>query len=218
MPWALGCASGLTLDTAEGSGADTSQSRIEAWKKSLRPADSIGNCAYPTENRGTARGEVPGDNLTWEGYVDGSPETSQIGISEYYDCAAARGINALLVVQSATWCGLCQEEAGDIDRHMSEASGWRAKGIEVLTLMIEDIDGSPANVRTALNWRNQFKLNTSTVAADPAFSFVDRTSDVIGLPEIIVIDPRTMEVIDVQQGYSGDHTLLEQVAARNANR
>jgi hypothetical protein len=83
--------------------------------------------------------------------------------------------------------------------------------------MIQDLDMSmPATLRTALNWRNEFKLDSITVAADPDQSLVDTTSDTLGLPYNLLIDPRTMKVVDRLEGYSSDHSALESLAETNA--
>ena len=86
-------------------------------------------------------------------------------------------------------------------------------GIRVLTLMVQDQSSAPASVATAQEWKDYFQLDSSAVAADPNFSFA--TSGSVGLPLEIIVDPRTMQIVDRQEGYSGVHTALEQLAQQN---
>ena len=52
-----------------------------------------------------------------------------------------------------------------------------------------------------------------SVVSDPNFSMVPGSS--VGTPQITVVDPRTMEVIVIREGYSGEFPEAEQVARGN---
>lgn len=212
-----GCASENTDGLGTPGEVTEEAADLAAWKAEVQPARTLDKCAYPTAQVGVGKGDTVRDQLHWEAYVDGATSTTDVEASDYLDCTGVKGINALLVIQSATWCGFCEQEAEHISQHMADAEDWPAKGIMAVTLMVEDLDSSPATVRTALNWRNKFKLNNSVVAADPNISFVDPTVGEFGLPVVVVVDPRTMEIIDTQQGYSDDFSLLESTARKNAN-
>ncbi len=167
-------------------------------------------CVWPESGFGTQVGSFVRQNLNWQGYRAGEDVVSDMSVEEYFDCDGSRGINALLFVTSAVWCGNCQAEAQQIS---GKADDWAAKGIVPVTLMIEKIDSSPADPDTALQWRDSYKLS-SDVAADPSFSFAHNGT--IGLPLQIIVDPRTMEIVDSVEGYSGQHVSLEALAAQNA--
>jgi len=158
-------------------------------------------------------GTTAAPNLTWQGYEEGSSQVSTISILDYFDCDGSKGINALLVDVSATWCGACQQEAMDLP---GQVSGWSGKGIRVLTLMIEDENMNPATTQTALDWKNAFGLTQIAVAADPNFT-LSPSSGAVGLPMQVLIDPRTMQIVEVDQGYSGDYSSVEQLAQQNAH-
>jgi hypothetical protein len=169
-------------------------------------------CVWPEGNFGTAIGSNVRQNLSWQGYRPGEDVISDISIEEFYDCDGSKGINALLVVTSATWCGNCQAEAQQMSS--KTAGSWTDVGIQAITLMIENVEGAPATAETALEWRDSFGLTHSPVVADPAFSFAHNGT--IGLPLQIIVDPRTMTIVDSIEGYSGQHTSLESLASQNA--
>jgi hypothetical protein len=170
-------------------------------------------CDYPTSNVGITIGATVSGNLSWQGYPEGSSQAATISIQDYYDCDGSKGVNAILLLNSATWCGNCQQEASDLNANI--AGGWAAAGIKVITLMVQNQSSQPATLPTAQQWKDNFGLTTSAVVADPNFSFAG--SGTIGLPLELIVDPRTMQIVDRQEGYSGVHTKLEQLAAQNAN-
>ncbi len=169
-------------------------------------------CPYPAGPYGTAVGKVLDPNLSWQGFVDGATTASTISIKDYFDCDGKRGINAVLLSESAVWCGACQTEASELNAQMS--GGWEKKGIEVLMLIIQDKTGAPAQLKHAEAWKNTFKAQKWSCAADPSFTFKGPGSN--GLPLGIVVDPRTMKVVARDEGYDPDGTALIQVATKNA--
>lgn len=176
-------------------------------------------CTYPTENIGESVGQVAPGSFKWSGYAEGTTmatEISEISIDSYHDCDGSKGINALLILTSATWCGVCDGEAQMLNEYMD--GGWKDMGIRVLTLMIEDATSKPATTQTAFAWKNaaNHKLVSTAVAADPGFSFAPSMGGSIGLPYTLVIDPRTMQFVQIQQGSSGGYPELESLAQKNA--
>ena len=104
-----------------------------------------------------------------------------------------RGINALVMDTSAQWCVPCQGEATDIP-HWFSASGpgaanWTSLGVQVLTLVIQNVVGNPATTTTAQQWRNMFGLTDIYVVADPSVTFATQ-----GVPYNVLVDPRTMKI------------------------
>lgn len=173
-------------------------------------------CVYPTENIGNSMGQVVSESLAWQGYPENSAVVSEIKIADYFDCDGSRGINALLVIESALWCPNCQSEAQLLNSKMD--GGWKAMGIHVLTLVIEGIEQlTPATMEDVTTWKTTYELNSTAVAADPAFKLQPSGGATIGLPYIHVIDPRTMQVTHVQEGFSPEHPELEALAAKNAS-
>lgn len=177
-------------------------------------------CVYPDTSYGNQLKDIVDPNLTWKGYAVGTTTADQItdiNIKDYYDCDGSKGINAILILQSATWCGICDGEAQNLNEHMD--GGWKDMGIQVITLMIENASGQKATTTTAYQWKTaaNHDLVSTAVVADPNFSFAPVTPDgTIGLPVILVINPRTMEITSVQQGASGSYPELEALAKANA--
>lgn len=134
-----------------------------------------------------------------------------VNIQDYFDCDGSKGINALLIINSATWCGACQEEAGDLP---SYAGTFESKGIRIVTLMVENANGAPASLSTATSWRNNFGLEAFSTVADPNFTFAGTGS--VGLPLNILVDPRTMKIVDRTEGYAG-YQAVTALADKNAN-
>lgn len=170
------------------------------------------NCVYPPGPYGTSVGQVVQPSLSWQGYVEGAAAATTISIQDYFDCDGTRGIHALLLSEAALWCGACQTEASELNGHM--AGGWTQKGIDVLVLIIEDKLGNPAQLKHAESWKNTFKAQGWSVAADPGFSFQGPGSN--GLPLGVVVDPRTMKIVAKNEGYDPQDPTLEQLAAKNA--
>ncbi len=172
-------------------------------------------CTYPTGPFGTQVGSTLAPGLKWQGYRADSGQVEEISIQDYFDCDGAKGVNALLLIQAALWCGACQSEAEELNDRI--ASGWSAKHIAVLSLVIEDQWGSPASVAQALSWKQAFDAKGWGVVADPDFTFAANGSN--GLPLVIVVDPRTMKVMKKSEGGGPSaYATLEQLATANATQ
>jgi thiol-disulfide isomerase/thioredoxin len=178
-------------------------------------------CAYPEPVDGIYGKEI-GDTVSnvykWEGYAEGTTDASQsssISIDSYLDCDGSKGINAVMLIESAEWCGNCQTEASQLNSNMQNK--WEAMGIRVLTLMAQKIDSKPADLGTAFTWKSQYNLMSTAVAIDPPISFAPAGGGTIGLPLIVVIDPRTMKIVHKQEGTSSTHPELEALAEQNAS-
>ena len=88
-------------------------------------------------------------------------------------------------------------------------------GIAWITLMLDDPGEGAATVAGAKIWRDNWGLDSVTVCADPDYSMVPGSS--VGTPQLTLVDPRTMRVLDLQEGYSGDYGLLIDLAQQNKN-
>lgn len=170
------------------------------------------DCQYPSSGFGVQAGDVVQGSLSWQGYAEGANQTGTVSIQDYFDCDGTLGVNGLLIISSATWCGVCQDEASDLP---SMAATFAQKGVKVITLMIEDSYGSPASVATASEWKDAFGLDSIAVVADPNFSFAGFGS--VGLPLQIVVDPRTMQIVARDEGFSGSYNTVLGVANQNMN-
>jgi hypothetical protein len=169
-------------------------------------------CPYPPGPYGISHGSTVSASLHWQGFVEGMTQSTDVSIADFHDCEGAKGIDAVLFDVSAGWCGACQQEAADF---ASLLPTWTAKGIQVVTLLIQDAAGNPATIATAEAWRQTYKLDETATLADPSVSLVPVAGGGLGLPYQVVLDPRTMTIANTQEGYSGDYSALLAVAAKN---
>lgn len=210
-PSATTGAGGVPGGHAGGSGSTTTSSTSTSTSASTSTSSGGPvDCEYPTSGFGVNIGNHVQGNLAWQGYAEGADSPGTISIQDYFDCDGSKGINALLIVSSATWCGACQQEAADLPSH---AAAFAQKGIRVLTLMVENAAGQPATLSTATSWRSNFGLEDYATAADPNFTFAGSGS--IGIPLQIVVDPRTMVIVNRTEGFGG-YSAVTQLANKNA--
>lgn len=171
-------------------------------------------CDYPTTGFGNKIGGVIPATKKWSGYAEHQDTVSTIEIADFHDCDGSRQINALLIDESAVWCAACQEEAAELEGKLT--GPWADLGIHVLTLMVDDaVQGSGATEKTALAWKTKYKLDAGAVGVDSNLTFAPPGETTIGLPLQILVDPRTMKIVDVVEGFSGDYTSLEALAKKN---
>jgi hypothetical protein len=172
-------------------------------------------CTYPSGPYGIAMGSVIYPAYTWKGYLPGSTTLSTIRSRDLYDCDGSKGINAILFDSAALWCGPCQMEAQDQSSLVQTGGKWLQEGVAWVTLVIQDSNMNPATTANALAWRNEFKLQQAYVFADPAWDFSHPGQN--GLPTNVLVDPRTMKVVGVIEGYTGpDDPAVDQLALKNA--
>ena len=192
--------------TDETTTSETTTSETTTTTTTPSPVD----CQYPNGPTGVNVGNIVSGNLAWQGFPEGAAALGSVSIQDYFDCDGSKGINAILIDSSAVWCGVCQEEASDLP---SQESTFQAKGVRVITLMIEDNSGNPATTNTAKSWRNNFGLDMYAVCADPNFSFGGNGN--VGLPLQIIVDPRTMKIVAREEGFGGDYSSVLQLAQKN---
>jgi hypothetical protein len=131
--------------------------------------------------------------------VNDSGQTTTVHMRDYYDCDGSRGVRALVIDESALWCPDCQSQAPTLA--MLTPGKWKSEGAVLLVLMAQDQQQNPATVDTALTWRNEFALTTGAVVADPAWTtklWNGATGAGNGFPTDIVIDPRTLRIVEFQ--------------------
>jgi hypothetical protein len=208
----------LMLGVACGSPSSDNGSSRDAGAE---PAPDTGPppCEWPTENMGVATGQHVPSNLAWQGFGPGETEERSISIEEFYDCHGGEGIHGVLVITSQYGCSRCTAEASELTAKIAE---WADEGlnIRVLTLKLEDSNGTkPASMEGVNHWRDQYGLTTSFVAYDNGYSMVPREGSggvSFGTPINSVIDPRTMEVIDVIQTFDRTYASLLELARMRA--
>jgi hypothetical protein len=166
-------------------------------------------CTYPAGPYGTAVGDVLPKTLSWKGFAAGATATTSIGAADLFDCDGSKGVNAVVLDVSASWCPSCQEEAPSVETQIEGA--WGADGVRILTLLVEDENRGPASTQTARDWIDAFGLAKLEVVADPGDTF-----SVHALPTNILVDPRTMKIVSIQEGYDDTDQSPDTLAKSNA--
>ena len=82
-------------------------------------------------------------------------------------------------------------------------ANWRSMGlnIQVVMLLLDDPNEGPPTMVGVQTWKDQFGLHDVGVFADPTFSMVPGSS--VGTPQATIIDPRTMVVEYLEEGWDG---------------
>jgi hypothetical protein len=171
-------------------------------------------CAYPAGPYGTNVGDVVDPTLSWQGYLDDGTTAQTVAMKDYLDCDGSKGINALLLDESATWCSDCEAQAQRLAGEVGTT--WASQGVHVVTLMAQDQTESPATLATALSWRNEYALTTGAVCADPAWTtklWNGASAGGNGFPTNVVIDPRTMKIVALKDGADLDDTVTNLAVA-----
>jgi len=172
-------------------------------------------CEWPdSPNVGVNVGQTLPSNLGWPGLPEGSDQAGHISIQDYHDCDGTRGINAVLITTSQFGCGSCEAEAQQLQGLMD--GGWRDMGIRVLTLLLNGPGDVPPTIEHCALWKQQWGFDDIAVAADSKFSMVPGLT--VGTPQGTVVDPRTMAVYHLQEGYNGSYFPLTTLAQQNAQQ
>jgi hypothetical protein len=158
---------------------------------------------YPqSTGTGNMAWQVAAD-FTWDAFLPGAPvgQTAKVSMKDFYDPDGSRGINALVIITSAEWCGACQAEAQTLENKIRTT--WGQDGVMIMELMIENTvkDRTVPEVTAAADrWRAKFGFTDITVGIDPSFHFQQGGTN--GLPVNVVIDPRTMTAVQRTDGSS----------------
>lgn len=159
---------------------------------------------YPLGPYGTGVGKVVNPGLSWKGYLPNATDVSTIAPTDLYDCDGSKGIDAIIFDVAAQWCAACQSQAANAPQLFSQ---YDQLGIHVVTLVVQDASTAPATTTTAEQWKDQYKLTDVTVVADPGFAFAPLNETSVSLPVTIIVDPRTMKIMQVTEGYIAAYPL-----------
>jgi hypothetical protein len=162
--------------------------------------------AYPAGPYGRGVGAVI-DNIDFVGWrdpvgADYSPEAlERVSLADFYD-PSGEHTKLLVVNASALWCTVCQTEMRQIKQEKLYEQ-YRARGVEFLGTLFEDLDGAPAKPIDLKTWGSsasraiQFPL-----VLDPSLRMgVYFTSD--ATPLNLLIDAQSMRILYAFMGYDG---------------
>ncbi len=211
-----GCAAGTEDDGAPASpavpssdgGTSTEDTRSTAPDDETSAPDDSGSPtppsdapstpgSYPAGPYGKALGDVI-PNLSWKGYRNGTGAWTDIALADYYDPTGKKGIRAIKLELAAIWCEVCNTEAGAM---RGKYAGYYARGARFLTALTADTIGVKATQATVDKWIGKYACDYD-VSADPAWSFAPKGEGSSSMPYGLLLDPRTMKIVEVYPGYS----------------
>jgi hypothetical protein len=102
------------------------------------------------------------------------------------------------------------QEASSLPSHMQK---WKPMGIRFATLLVNSPTNGTATVSGAQVWKQKYNLIDVDVMADPGYAMVAGSS--VGTPQTTLVNPRTMKVVLVQQGYPPPYATIESLAVQN---
>jgi hypothetical protein len=159
---------------------------------------------YPAGPYGVGVGDVLDPTFSWQGYAANATTVSTLTMSDLFDCDGSKGIDALIFDDSAGWCAACEDQAHDEASLMSQ---YDQLGIKANTLLIMAAAENAATTATALAWRTTYGLTDVGIYADANFLLEPQNQMTIGLPLTMIVDPRTMKIAEVLEGYASTYPL-----------
>jgi hypothetical protein len=128
----------------------------------------------------------------------------RVELAEFYNPDERSDIKLLWINASAVWCSVCRSEMKDIKTNGVSAA-FRAKGVQLIGTLFEDNDSGPARPIDLHNWGSAPAHSIDfPLLLDPGFKLgAFFASD--ATPLNMLVDARTMQVIDATMGYSSDY-------------
>jgi hypothetical protein len=128
----------------------------------------------------------------------------QVRLSEYYNPDGRSDVKLIWINASAVWCSVCRAEMTDIKDNGIHAS-FGPRGVQMIVTLFEDNKSGPAKPSDLHNWgvaaAHQIDF---PLLLDPGFKLgAFFTSD--ATPLNMLVDAKTMKVIDSTMGYSLDY-------------
>lgn len=175
----------------------------------VEPVGGYVKRSYPAGPYGTGVGATLEDFafLGWHNPVAANYDASkleQVNLAEYYDPDGSKGLKLIWINASAVWCSVCRTEMRDIKTNGVHAT-YAAKGVQMLVTLFEDNRSGPAKPSDLHNWGSapEHAIDFPLVL-DPGFKLgTFFTSD--ATPLNMLVDARTMKVVDATMGYSPDY-------------
>lgn len=152
--------------------------------------DPIPPCGEWEGPFGTEAQQTLDPNHFWRGYLPGEDEARDVTLEQFAACGGGDDVTAIVVYIDAMWCAVCR----DVTSRLAEKyeTDWKDRGVVVITLVVEDVDGNPATEESAWIWRSTYGLEAMPVAYDPEYLLANGTPDI--LPQAVLVDPVTMQI------------------------
>jgi hypothetical protein len=147
------------------------------------------------------------DFLGWHDPVAAQYDVSrleQVHLSEYYNPDGRSDTKLIWINASAVWCTVCRSEMEDIKKNAVHAT-FAPKGVQMIVTLFEDNASGPAKPSDLHNWGSLPAYSIDfPLLLDPGFKLgAFFTSD--ATPLNMLVDARTMQVVDATMGYSQDY-------------
>ena len=180
--------------------------------------------AYPSGDYGYDVGEII-PNVAFLGYEHLDPSTvidtktaaiGSVRFSDFYDPNGERGLTYLYVSVEYMWCAPSNEEedfinggnwAEENSLGVSFATKYAAKGVRFMTLLADGPTfGTDATVMDLTNWVERHESRDS----EGLLPREELALNVLGPtgPYNMIVDVRTMRVVDVEIGFDSNFTKL----------
>ena len=164
---------------------------------------------YPSPPDGYGRrarsGGTPGSvmaNFKFRGYPggDASRGLRDVSLADYYD-PCNRRYRLIHLTVAAVWCQPCFQET---DAIVAARSKLEAERVVVLQALDDGpVAGTPATPGDLDYWVKTHRSNF-TELLDPGLQNLSGFFDAASIPWNADLDPRTMEILDASEGWSGD--------------
>lgn len=193
----LGCDENLVGERPD-SGADVPDSGLDA---------GVEDDPYPGEPYGGFLGDTVG-NFTFSGYINDHPSEGPVEASGYVEGFTLQDIRRLgtydyaLINVAAEWCAGCRIEARQIPNLYE---GWADKGGYVISVIIEQDNGTLAEKVHLDTWISTYPINY-TMVHDPN-NFISPSFGTDVLPLNVIVDLRTMTILN--KVYGEDFAIFE---------
>lgn len=157
--------------------------------------------AYPQDHIGTRQRvqRTPGDriaNLAFRGYRGGKVgELETLSLADYYD-PDATDHRALYIFSAASWCSICARVAQDLESRGPELE---SRGARILVMLVNGEEQGAGPSLTELDkWaaRHPMALDLAVDVKATALG----AYGLQGVPFNLLIDARSMEILDAQVG------------------
>jgi hypothetical protein len=165
--------------------------------------------AYPAGPYGTIRGATI-ENLSFRGWAhpdlaDYEPAKFEVvRLSDFYDPDGKKGVKLLAINASAVWCGVCRAEYADMNTAQTYST-LQPMGLEILGTLFEDNASFPAQPQDLKNWgKSPAHAVKFPLVLDPGFK-LGAYFDSDATPLNMLIDTRTMTIVQVTMGYSATY-------------
>jgi hypothetical protein len=193
-----------TMDATAGSAASSGGSVSEPGAPSVGPAYQKQD--YPPGPYGVGL-HATLENFGFLGWRDpvasnyDENHLEQVRLGEFYDPDGSKNIRLIWINASAVWCTVCRAEMVDI-RDNAVNKNFKPRGVQMIVTLFEDNKSGPARPLDLHNWGNQTQYAIDfPLLLDPGFKLgAFFTSD--ATPLNMLVDARTMKVIDATMGYS----------------